>query len=80
MGITDIIKNWRYGVLMLLFAIGTVGVLSMPETGTMPRWIAGFVMSKAVGAAAICAFACLLKYWWRRGEIDELTRLVEDDV
>lgn len=74
-----LLLNWRYGVLLLLFAIGVVGILSAPSTEDMGRWLMEFVLSKAVGAAAICGFVMLLKYWWRKGAINELTRLAEDD-
>lgn len=71
--------NWRYGVLMLLFAIGMIGVLGAPSTEDMGRWLMEFLISKAVGAVSLYGFVVLLRYWWRKGSINELTRLAEDD-
>lgn len=69
----QIFKNWHNIVLFLLFAL--VLVLLFGVCDSIPLLLA----SKA--ACIVCAFifAKLYKYWWKKDEISEITRLGKEE-
>ena len=69
--------NYRYYVLAVIITVAIIGVFSEPaEELPTANWFYAFLLSKAIGFAAIYAAARLVKRWERRGAIPELTNTV----
>ncbi len=71
--------NYRFWVLMVLMMVSLVGLLSEPVATTTRGWLTTFVISKLVGAITAAIWVRLFAYWAKRGEIDCLTKLIEED-
>lgn len=65
-----IICNYRYWVLMALFAVAVISAVAVPFEGLpLMDWLAVLLSSKAVAVAAACAFYELYSEWAASGEL-----------
>lgn len=75
------LKNYRYYVIALLFAIGTISTLvvfgePVPEM-TARRWILIVVTALIVSASSFGVMAILIRVW--KDEMSELTRFIRKE-
>lgn len=79
--ILNVILNWRYYVLFVLFAIGIIGLLAptgeVPEDISAGVWIVCALSSLAIGFGALYAYDRCVKHWERENKIPELTNLTK---
>lgn len=64
--------NWRYGVLLAVFAVSLVLFVSESES------MVAFLLSKVAGVGGFALFGWLVRRWSRAGKIDELAQLAEE--
>ena len=76
-----ILKNYRYYVLLILGAIGLIGLLSAPSDElTADLWFAILVATKVTGIAFLYLAAVLYIYWRRAGKISSLNELIKEQL
>lgn len=63
-------KNWRIAVLAVLSGIATILIVSEEDASILVK-IAGFAIAFAVYR--------LFRYWQHRGELKELTSLMDEE-
>ena len=69
----NILRNYRYYVLLLLGCLALIGIMAVPAEELPTRyWLYTLISSKVIGFAAMYAFARLLSRWEKRGTIPEL--------
>lgn len=75
----NVIKNYRYWVLLVVGFVAAVGLFSVPQD-ELPTlsWLWVLVSTKAVGVGAIYLYSVLIKHWEKRGTIPEFTQFTKD--
>ena len=66
-----VMLNYRYYVLLVLLTVAMLGTFSEPVEGHA-RWMAAYLLSKAVGLASLAACHRLTRKWMDSGELPEL--------
>lgn len=75
----NVIKNYRYWLLLIVASVAFIGVFAVPQDELpLLSWLWVLVSTKAVGFAAFYLFGRLVNRWEKRGTIPELTKFTED--
>lgn len=70
-------KNYRYYVLLALFAISLVLLISVPSE-KVEYWFMTFFGTKLIGILLFSIGVIVTKKWYKGGELPELEEYIEE--